>query len=379
MIGGSRGSSPSSQHSTGLLLVPFPPAGHALPMQALAAQLREDGHAVTVFAETPLTRWGLRRPVTPQMHASADAAALFRHMFLGNVADMTRDIADLASASAAELIVTDVLMPGGGLAAELTGLPWVSLSCVPIPELDTYRCFLPPEAGPCFEPSSTRLELGLPADDDRNLLARTSPLLHLIPTTPRLAGFPELPPEVALTGPFLEIPAGLPDQDHLGLPVVAVTTSSNPKGQFAQIEQRYLKAATQALTSLDLTGLPDHDTPHDELFARSDAVITHGGWGTVARALLHGLPLVLVPFHGDQPYIAGRCADLGVGIVAAPAQTVTATELRDAIRGVLEEPSYRKAAAELADELRAAEPLATASSMITSLSLSTSASRRCQP
>jgi UDP:flavonoid glycosyltransferase YjiC (YdhE family) len=364
---------------THLMLVPFPPAGHALPMEALAGQLRDDGHGVTVFTETPTTRWGLRRPVTPEMYASADAAALFRHMFAGNVADMTRDIVDLARARGAELIVTDVLMPGGGLAAELAGLPWVSLSCVPIPELDTYRYFLPPEAGVSYEPTSTRLELGLPADDDRNLLARTSPLLHLIPTTPRFAGFPELPPEVALTGPFLELPARRPDQEHPGRPAVAVTTSSNPKGQFAAIEQRYLKAATQALAGLDLTGLPDHDTAHAELFARSDAVITHGGWGTVSRALLHGLPLVLVPFHGDQPYIAGRCADLGVGIVAAPAQTVTAAELRDAIRAVLEEPGYRKAAAELADELRAAEPLATASSMITSLSLSTSASRRCQP
>jgi UDP:flavonoid glycosyltransferase YjiC (YdhE family) len=92
-----------------------------------------------------------------------------------------------------------------------------------------------------------------------------------------------------------------------------------------------------------------------------------------------GLPLVLVPFHGDQPYIAARCADLGVGIVAAPAETVTAAELRDAIRGVTEEPSYRKAAGELADELREAAPLATASSMITSHFPATTASKRCQP
>jgi UDP:flavonoid glycosyltransferase YjiC (YdhE family) len=103
-----------------------------------------------------------------------------------------------------------------------------------------------------------------------------------------------------------------------------------------------------------------------------------------------GLPLVLVPFGADQPYIAARCADLGVGIVA-PAETVTAAELRDAIRAVIEEPSYRKAAAELAAEWHDAPPLAQASSMITSLSVSrpasrpastpvsTPASRRCQP
>jgi UDP:flavonoid glycosyltransferase YjiC (YdhE family) len=358
-----------------LLLVPFPPAGHTLPMEALAAQLREDGNAVTIFAESPTTRWGMRRPVTPQMHASADAAALFRHMFLGSIGDMTRDIVDLASTCGAELIVTDVLMPGGGLAAELAGLPWVSLSCTPVPELDSYRYFLPPEAGGCFEPASTRQELGLSADDHRNLLARTSPLLHLIPTTPSIAGFPDLPPQVTLSGPFTAIPADSPIAPTDRRPVVTVTTSSNPMGQYALIERRYLKAAAEALASLDLTGLADHDAPHSALFQRSDAAITHGGWGTVSRALLLGLPLVLVPFGADQPYIAARCADLGVGIVAATAETVTAAALRDAIGAVLEESSYRKAAAELAAELREAEPLATASSMITSLS----ASRRCQP
>ena len=367
---------------TNLLLVPFPPAGHTKPMEALAGQLRADGHAVTIFAETATTRWGMRRPVTPRMHASYDAAALFRHMFAGNVADMARDVVDLAGACGAELIVTDVLMPGGGLAAELARLPWVSLACTPIPELDTYRYFLPPEAGASYEPRSTRLELGLPADDDRNLLARTSDLLHLIPTTPRFAGFPQLPPEVALTGPFNAIPTASPAND--GRPTVTVTTSSNPMGQFARIEDRYLKAAVKALTSLDMTALMDHDAPHSKLFRQSDAVITHGGWGTVSRALLLGLPLVLVPFGADQPYIAGRCADLGAGIVL-PAQTVTDAELRDAIGAVIEEPSYRKAAAELAAELREAEPLSVASSMITSVSavpakgddpLSTPASRR---
>lgn len=349
-----------------LLLVPFPPAGHTRPMQALAGQLRADGHSVTIFAETETTRWGMRRPVTPQMHASADVAALFRHMFGGDVADMTRDIVDLANASGAELIVTDVLMPGGGLAAELAGLPWVSLSCTPVPELDTYRYFLPPEAGVSYEPASTRLELGLPADDDRNLLARTSDLLHLIPTTPRFAGFPDLPPQVALTGPFTAIPV---DESRPAptRPVVAVTTTSNPIGQYALIEERYLSAAMQALTSLDMTGLADHDIPHDELFQLSDAVITHGGWGTVSRALLLGLPLVLVPFGADQPYIADRCAEFGVGL-ATPADTVTAAWLHDAIQTVIEEPRYRKAARELAAELREAAPLATASSMITSAS-----------
>ena len=66
----------------------------------------------------------------------------------------------------------------------------------------------------------------------------------------------------------------------------------------------------------------------------------------------------------DQPYIAGRCAELGLGIALA-ADTVTAAELRDAVRAVVEEPRYRKAAQEIAAELRGLDPLATAADLIT--------------
>lgn len=364
---------------TSLLLVPFPPPGHTEPMAALAGQLRKDGHEVAVFAESGTTRWGMSKPVPPQMYACADGAALYRHMFLGDIADMTRDIVDLAGQCEAELIVTDVLMPGGGLAAELTGLPWVSLSCAPLPELDSFRAFLPEPAVASFAPQGTRESLGLPADDDRNLLGRTSGRLHLIPTTPFFAGFPELPAQVTLVGPLVPLPPGRQAQAPSARPCVAVTTSSNPMSQLALVEARYLSAVVDALAGLDLTGLVTHEatgrppanvrflgrTPHDALFDQCAAVVTHGGWGAVSRALLRGLPLVLVPFYGDQPYIAARCADLGTGIVL-PADTVTAAALREAIQAVIEEPRYAKAAAGLAAELLAADPLATASSMITS-------------
>ncbi len=369
---------------TRMLLVPYPPPGHTEPMAALGAQLRADGHQVTVFAESGTTRWGLTRPVTQRMYAAADAAALSRHMFLGDITDMTRDIADLAAACAAEVIVTDVMMPGGGLAAELAGLPWASLSCAALPELDAYRAFIPGPVVASFDPRTTREALGLPAGDDRNLLGRTSDSLHLIPVTPGFAGFPELPPQAALVGPLAAIPperpAPPPDAPP-ARPVVAITASTwsavHPK---LAVQDRYVDAAVRAVAGLEVTGLVTREpsgeppanvrflgsTPHDALFDQCDAVVSHGGWGTVSRALLRGLPVVLAPLHGDQPYIAARCADLGVGL-ARPAGAVTVDELRDAIRAVIEEPGYRKAAGELAAELRSAAPLATASSLITSL------------
>lgn len=375
---------------TRLLLVPFPPRGHAEPMGALAARLRQDGHTVTVFTESATTRWRLDQPVPPEMYASADGGALFRHIFLGDVADMARDVADLAEVCGAELIVTDVMMPGGGLAAELAGLPWVSLSCCPVPELDSYRTFIPDHVAAAFDPRSTREALGLPADDGRGLLERTSGLLHLIPTTPQFAGFPALPAQVALVGPFAAVPpvGGLEPTDEVpaGRPTVVITASTHSLSSLGGrtfVQERYLSAAVEALGGLAVTGVVAHPwtgrppenvrvlgwTPHEELFDQAAAVVTHAGWGTVSRALVRGLPLVLVPISGDQPYIAARCADLGLGI-ALEAESVSAVELREAVRAVIEEPRYRKAAEELAADLRALAPLATASSMIASFSAS---------
>jgi UDP:flavonoid glycosyltransferase YjiC (YdhE family) len=368
---------------TRLLQVPYPPAGHAEPMAALGARLREDGHTVTVFAESDTTRWSLNRPVPPEMYTSADGAALARHLFLGDIADMTRDIVDLADACGAELIVADVMMPGGGLAAESAGLPWVSLSCSPVPTSDFYRVFIPDHVAAAFAARSTREALGLPLDDDRNLLGRISDRLHLIPSTPRFADFPELPAQVALAGPFAPLPPLPRAESPSGRPTVVVTVSTHSMATLGRrifVQDRYLNAAVEALAGLDVNGLvtytgtdrrPDNvrflgRTPHDALFDHCAAVVTHCGWGSVSRALVRGLPLVLVPISGDQPYIAARCADLGVGVALEP-EAVTAADLRDAVRAVLEEPRYRKAAAELAAELHELAPLATASSMIASI------------
>jgi UDP:flavonoid glycosyltransferase YjiC (YdhE family) len=357
-------------------------------MAALGEQLRADGHQVTVFTEAVAARWRLNAPIPPSMFASADGGALFRHVFLGDVADMARDIAELVRARGAELVVADVMMAGAGLAADLTGLPWVSLFYSPVPELDAYRRFMPDNAVDAFTPKSTLESLGLPLDDERNLLERTSGWLHLVPTTPRFAGFPELPPEVALVGPLTPVPAA-PPAGAAGRPVVVVTTTTNPpialRRQILD-QDRYLAAAVEALAGLEVVGLVTHQRtgshghnggaaanvqflgriPHQELFGRAAAVVTHAGWGTVSRALAHGLPLVLVPFLGDQHYIAGRCVELGLGI-ALDAGSVTAAQLRAAVRAVLTEPGYRAAAAGFAAELRAAAPLPTASSLITSL------------
>ncbi|MBB2914500.1 vancomycin aglycone glucosyltransferase [Streptosporangium becharense] len=50
-----------------------------------------------------------------------------------------------------------------------------------------------------------------------------------------------------------------------------------------------------------------------ELFGRVAAVVHHGGAGTTTTAARAGVPQVVVPQMGDQPYWAGRVAELGIG------------------------------------------------------------------
>jgi vancomycin aglycone glucosyltransferase len=70
------------------------------------------------------------------------------------------------------------------------------------------------------------------------------------------------------------------------------------------------------------------------LFARVAAVVHHGGAGTTTTAARAGAPQVVIPQMADQPYWAGRVAELGVG-AAHDGPTPTAESLSDALTTAL--------------------------------------------
>jgi UDP-glucoronosyl and UDP-glucosyl transferase len=92
--------------------------------------------------------------------------------------------------------------------------------------------------------------------------------------------------------------------------------------------------------------------PHSDVLPRCDAVVSHGGSGTVLGALAHGLPSVLLPMGADQPWNAARCEELGVAVVL-DAMQATPADVRKAVSTVLDDPSYRAAAERVRDEIRA--------------------------
>jgi UDP:flavonoid glycosyltransferase YjiC (YdhE family) len=90
---------------------------------------------------------------------------------------------------------------------------------------------------------------------------------------------------------------------------------------------------------------------HADVLPYCSAVITHGGHGTVIKALSAGVPLVIVPLGRDQPDNAARVVYAGAGARLRKKASVSA--MRAAVARVIEDPRYRAAAGRMASRLAA--------------------------
>ncbi len=91
--------------------------------------------------------------------------------------------------------------------------------------------------------------------------------------------------------------------------------------------------------------------PHNWLFPQCAAVIHHGGAGTTAAGLRAGVPTIIVPFLGDQPFWGNRLASLGVGTEPIPQQDLTEDKLAQAIATVIENKAIVKRAKDLGKQI----------------------------
>ncbi|TVT43934.1 glycosyltransferase family 1 protein [Amycolatopsis rhizosphaerae] len=113
----------------------------------------------------------------------------------------------------------------------------------------------------------------------------------------------------------------------------------------------------------------EHYVPQSRILPSVDAVVCHAGAGTVLGALAHGLPLVLTPAATDQFDIADQVVRARAGVRAES----TAEGIRDALRTVLADPSYRDSAAALAREIATMPPPSAALGRLETLTMKTKA------
>jgi UDP:flavonoid glycosyltransferase YjiC (YdhE family) len=86
--------------------------------------------------------------------------------------------------------------------------------------------------------------------------------------------------------------------------------------------------------------LPDnimslHSVPHDWLFPKVAAVVHHGGAGTSAAALRAGVPSIIIPHLGDQPFWASRLFEARYATKPLLKKDLSITELVDRIQDVV--------------------------------------------
>jgi sterol 3beta-glucosyltransferase len=117
------------------------------------------------------------------------------------------------------------------------------------------------------------------------------------------------------------------------------------------------------------TDLPDSvfmidSIPHAWLFPRVAAVVHHGGAGTTAAGLRAGVPSVIIPFFGDQPFWGQRVYELGVGPKPIPRQRLTVDNLAESIRRAITDDQMRGKAAALGERIQAENGVARAVTII---------------
>ncbi|MEZ4672371.1 MAG: glycosyltransferase [Anaerolineae bacterium] len=104
--------------------------------------------------------------------------------------------------------------------------------------------------------------------------------------------------------------------------------------------------------------------PHSWLFPRMAAVVHHGGAGTTAAGLCSGVPSIVVPFFGDQPFWGQRVNKLGVGPAPIPRRKLTVDRLTQAITQSLSDSAMQRRAAELGAKIRDEDGIAQAVALV---------------
>ncbi|WP_253789428.1 glycosyltransferase [Nocardia amikacinitolerans] len=215
--------------------------------------------------------------------------------------------------------------------------------------------------------NTNRASIGLPpVDNVRDYVIGERPWLA---TDPTLDPWQPTDLDVVQTGAWV-LPDDRPLSDDLlafldaGAPPVYVGFGSMPMHASKDVAEVTLAAvrahgrrAVVARGWADLALIDDRDdcfavgeVNHQALFARVAAVVHHGGAGTTTTAAGAGAPQVVVPQAADQPYWAGRVAQLGIG--AAHDGPVPNAESLSAALATALSPETRARATSVAAEVR---------------------------
>ncbi len=388
-------------------------SGTVPPELSLGRALVDRGHRVTVLADPTMETEARAAGAdfrswrdAPHLRSRRPQDDFLRDFELDNPPELIarlceRLISGPASAYAAETtgairdmrpdaIVSSAFLLGAQIAAEAAGLPVAALFSniypLPAPGLPPFGAGLAPardederqlhaaigqQGGAMWNAhlpplNAARAELGLaPLSSVWDQLDHAQRVLVLSSSG---FDFPaQLPDNVRYVGPRFDDPAWVegwqpPAGDD---PLVLASLSTGNMEQLG-----LLRRIVDALAGLPVRGvvttghaidpeeLPSHpqvqvlrSAPHRAVLEHASAVVTHGGHGTVIKALAADVPLVILPMGRDQLDNATRVTERGAGLRLEPDAGVDA--IAATVRRLLDEPGFREAAARLGVRLRA--------------------------
>jgi UDP:flavonoid glycosyltransferase YjiC (YdhE family) len=91
--------------------------------------------------------------------------------------------------------------------------------------------------------------------------------------------------------------------------------------------------------------------------------VSHGGMGSTHEGLSAGVPILCLPFSGDQPTVAAQLVSRGLGLALQPTRLRVA-ELLATLRRLLDEQCFAAAAAAVGERLLSVSPASQAAQLL---------------
>jgi MGT family glycosyltransferase len=368
------------------LVAAFGDPGHVFPAIGLGRALAERGHEVVV--ET----WEERREAVEEAGLRFAAAEEYR-MFPppdpespegAHAAEAARALLPLLEELRPDAVVSDILTLAPSLAAEKTGIPLATLipHIYPVvePGLPFFAVGLRAPRTPLgrglWRAGQRALNVGL-EQGRRDLNVQRarldlppverfhggiSPDLALVGTFPQLEYPRRWPDGVEVTGPMIfEVPHPEIELPLGEEPLVLVAPSTAHDSRNHLVRTALAALADEPVRVVATTNRVVPETPievppnavlvnwlsYSQLMPAASLVISHGGHGTVARALGAGTPLLVCPLIGDMSETAMRVAWAKLGL-SLPWRLCRPGPMRWAARRLLSDRSFAERAADLA-------------------------------
>lgn len=356
-----------------ILVTAVPGLGHLHPVLPLALAAAAAGHDVKVATGADHVDWVRRCGAVAvpaglshsQLTQEADARGLAgparpQRMFTTvAVPPMATDLLRLAEDWRPDVVVHEEGEYAAPLVATLLSLPCVTHSWPSPARQAAGRCLL---AEPLAEVWQQLGASGAASQTGELYLDGCPPLLQHADAGELLPRVVHVHP-VGFAGPAETAPDWLAS---LRRPAVYVTLGTVPAFSRPELLQRLVEAASAEAASVVVSTGPNPPSavepagravhavqylPQSVVLPAVDAVVGHGGAGTTAGALLHGLPQLVLPgIAPSQRASADRITAAGAGL-RLDWEAATPEVLRSAVRALLTDARIRAAAASARAEL----------------------------